>query len=129
LTLARVAAEAGLSAATLVQRYGSKRELLLALARDGAQALPAAFDVARNTRGSPLEALRLAFRVLASSVATPEAMANSVAFLQIDLSDPDFHALALEGMRGMREQIRGLLDDAVSGGELPPCDTDRLAGA
>ena len=129
LTLARVAAEAGLSAATLVQRYGSKRDLLLAVAREGAQALPAAFDIARNARSSPLEALAFGLRALASSVATPEAMANSVAFLQMDLSDPDFHAPALAGMQGMRGRIHGLLDDAVAAGELRPCDTDRLAGA
>ena len=36
LTLADVAAEAGLSAAALVQRFGSKRALLLATAADAA---------------------------------------------------------------------------------------------
>jgi len=35
LTLARVAKAAGLSPATLVQRFGSKRALLLALAKSG----------------------------------------------------------------------------------------------
>jgi len=129
LTLARVAAEAQLSAATLVQRYGSKRDLLLAVAREGARSLPASFDIARGAGRSPLEALASALRVLASPVSTPQALANNVAFLQMDLADPDFHALALEGMRGMRERIRELLDEAVGAGELLPCDTDRLAGA
>jgi len=129
LTLARVAAEVGLSAATLVQRFGSKRDLLLAVARHGGQALPDAFDAARADHRSPLEALRAALGRLTSSVATPEAMANSVAFLQIDLSDPDFHAEALDAMRRTRERIRELLGEAVAAGELRPCDTGRLAGA
>ena len=30
---------------------------------------------------------------------TPEALANNLAFLEIDLTDPDFHRLALEHSR------------------------------
>ena len=42
LTLARVASEVGLAPATLVQRFGSKRGLLLALAESGRErGLPA----------------------------------------------------------------------------------------
>ncbi|MDX6646465.1 MAG: hypothetical protein QOK40_2192 [Miltoncostaeaceae bacterium] len=129
LTLARVAAEVGLSAATLVQRFGSKRDLLLAVARRGARTLTEAFDAARAAHRSPLEALQAGLSGLTSPVATPEAMANSVAFLQIDLSDPAFHAEALEAMLRMRERIRELLDEAVAAGELRPADTGRLAGA
>ena len=58
---------------------------------------------------------------------TPEALANSLAFLQIDLTDPDFHRLALEHSRATEDGYRALLDEAVAAGELVRCDIARLA--
>src|SRR5215471_1895575 len=77
LTLAEVARESGLSPATLVQRFGSKRGLLLAAHR------------------SPLAALFAALGEMACLCESPEALANNLAFLEIDLTDRDFHRLAL----------------------------------
>src|SRR5262245_43040121 len=56
-TLADVGREAGLSAATLVQRFGSKRALLLALARSACESVDACFATIRRTHPSPLDAL------------------------------------------------------------------------
>jgi AcrR family transcriptional regulator len=127
LTLGRVAAEAGLSAATLVQRFGSKRGLLLALAGRGADEAAEPFDAARAADPSPLGALRGALRAMARFARTPEALANHLAFFQIDLQEPDFHELALTHARAFRAEVQGLLDQAVAAGELAPCDTARLA--
>src|SRR5262245_47347946 len=57
LTLAEVAKEAGLSPAALVQRFGSKRELLLAAAADAASGHAFLFAQARERHASPLAAL------------------------------------------------------------------------
>ncbi|MGP4100532.1 helix-turn-helix domain-containing protein, partial [Nonomuraea sp. KM90] len=57
LTLAAVAQEAGLSPATLVQRFGSKRGLLLAFAAHAARTAGEPFERARQEHGSPLAAL------------------------------------------------------------------------
>jgi hypothetical protein len=54
-------------------------------------------------------------------------MANNLAFLQIDLSDPEFHQLALAYTTAVREEIKRLLDAAVEAGELDATDTSRLA--
>jgi hypothetical protein len=54
-------------------------------------------------------------------------MANHLASLQIDLSDPDFHRLLLEDTRRQLTGYRALLDEAVDAGEIVPCDTARLA--
>ncbi|HEX2203667.1 MAG TPA: TetR family transcriptional regulator [Longimicrobium sp.] len=129
LTLAGVAAEAGLAPATLVQRFGSKRGLLLALARRGAEETPAEIEVARRTNPSPLAALRAYAEATAGMARAPEELANHLAFLQIDLTDPDFHAAALAQARAAREGIRGLLDAAADAGELAPTDTAALARA
>ena len=62
----------------------------------------------------------------ADSAAT---LANHLAFLHLDLTDPDLREHAVAQSREMREQIRRLLDAAVTSGELDPCDTARLAQA
>jgi hypothetical protein len=54
-------------------------------------------------------------------------MSNHLAFLQTDLSDPDFYEVMLENSRRIVDGYRKLLDEAVSARELVPCDTARLA--
>jgi AcrR family transcriptional regulator len=129
LTLADVGREVGLSPATLVQRFGSKRGLLLAVARQGAGSMDECFAAVRAAHRSPLEALIAAATQMTREMKTPEELANGLAFLQIDLSDPDFHRLALESSQGVLAGYRALLDEAVAAGELLPCDTARIARA
>jgi AcrR family transcriptional regulator len=126
-TLADVAREVGLAPATLVQRFGSKRGLLLALSEKSAASMDACFEAVRKAHSSPLEALLRAATEMARFSTTPEELANSIAYLQIDLSDPDFHRHILEGSRATRRGYRALLDDAIEAGELEPCDTEALA--
>ncbi len=129
LTLADVAAEAGVSAATLVQRFGSKRGLLLALATLGATAMTHEYQQIRSAHPTPLAAIDGVVACWARFAPTPDAVANGLAFLQLDLNDPDFHRLALASARASHRQLRAILNDAVAAGELMPCDTDRLARA
>jgi len=129
LTLGDVAKEAGVSPATLLQRFGSKRGLLLAFAAAGSADVSAEFTAIRARHPSPLAALHELARCMAAMAATPETLSNSLAFLQMDLFDPDFHRHALAHSRGMRAGIKALLDDAVDAGELSRTDTDSLAGA
>jgi AcrR family transcriptional regulator len=129
LTLADVGKEAGLSAATLVQRFGSKRGLLLAMATSAAESMDACFDMVRAAHPSPLAALVAAATDITRYFDTPEEVANHLAFLQMDLSDPDFHRLMVVSSKKTLEGYRRLLRDAVDGGELVECDTGRLARA
>src|SRR5438034_8153749 len=129
LTLADVATEAGVSPATLVQRFGSKRGLLLAFAASGAEGLGSEFHRIRAAHRSPLAAIHGVAECIAGMAATPEMLSNSLAFLQMDLFDPDFHKHALTHSRGMQAGIKALLDEAVTEGELQKCDTTRLARA
>lgn len=128
-TLADVAAEVGLAPATLLQRFGSKRGLLLAFAERGVAALGEEFRSARAQNRSPLAALSAALAGLARGLDTPEALSNSLAVLQIDLRDPEFRRHALDHARAMRAEIQSLLAVAVAAGELVPCDRARLARA
>ena len=56
-------------------------------------------------------------------------MSNHLAFLQTDSRDPDFYAVMLEELVPPPAGYRTLLDEAVTAGELVPCDTARLARA
>ena len=129
LTLADVGKEIGLSAATLVQRYGSKRGLLLAVAASAVEGVDACFDMVRAAHRSPLAAVVAAATDVTRYLDTPEEVANHLAFLQMDLSDPDFNRLMVINSRKMLEGYRRLLREAVEAGELVECDTERLARA
>src|SRR5262245_61149963 len=117
LTLAHVAAELGIAPATIVQRFGSKRGLLLALARLGTSA-GAECAALRAAHVSPLAALDAITTCYARMVSTPEELANHLAFLHIDLTDPEFHRLALDNARDVSAEIRAALDAAVAAREL-----------
>ncbi len=56
-------------------------------------------------------------------------MANSLAFLQIDLTDPEFHTQAHKHSRATQTEMKTLLDAAVRAGELRRANTARLARA
>ena len=130
MTLAAVAKEAGVTAATLVQRFGSKRGLMLKIAADAAEFGDGCFDVVRAAHpDSPLAALVAAVTGMASLAATPEELANSLAFLQIDISDPDFHVHTLAMSKKTVAAYRALLKEAIAAGELKPHDTLRMARA
>ena len=130
LTLAEVGQRIGLSPATLLQRFGSKRGLLLELAATGPKWAEQKFLHASAHHTSPLKALIAALKAMAGSVADPESMANNLAFLQLDLSDPDFHALALQHAQSLRSGIEAGLKDAEQAGELAKTtDTKRLTEA
>ena len=130
LTLARVSEEVGLSAATLVQRFGSKRGLLLAIAGRAVNWEPTFAAARKRKPDSPLGALVDALCDLTASVRSPEAMANSVAFLQLDLTDPEFGDLTRRAMSELRALIERSLRDAIEAGELHAGrDTAALAEA
>ena len=129
LTLAAVAGEAGLAPATLVQRFASKRGLLLAVARRAAVDGGATLRAAGARHRSPLKGLVAGLVGMSASVSSPEALTNSLAFLQIDLSDPEFHEAAHDHATAVRAEIRAALDAAVAAGELSAQDTGRLAQA
>jgi AcrR family transcriptional regulator len=129
LTLADVAAEAALSPAALVQRFGSKRALLLAFSAQASSGVRDAFAAARRAHASPLDALLSDPLGATRAMASPDALSHHLAFLQLELGDPEFHRHTLAHARAARTEIRRLLDAAVSAGELVPCDTARLAEA
>ncbi|TDB91701.1 TetR/AcrR family transcriptional regulator [Actinomadura sp. KC216] len=130
LTLAAVADEVGLVPGTLVQRFGSKRGLLLALAARSVPDAQVLQERAREECDSALAAVFALAREWVSDVATPQKYANHLALLCMDLTDPEFYEHALAMHRAQRRAIEMLLEAAVSGGELRDgADAALLAGS
>jgi AcrR family transcriptional regulator len=128
LTLAAIAAEAGVTAGRLVQRFGSKRALLLALAERFADSAGTVFAGLRSTHHRPLATLRAYAACMADLAVTPEALSRNLAYLQIDLIDPEFRAHLLANARATRREIEALLRAAIAEGEIrPDVDIRRLA--
>lgn len=118
LTLADIATEAGVTPGRLVQRYGSKRALLLQLAERFAGSAAAVFERLRAVHGRPLTTLRGYAACMAELAATPEALSRNLAYLQTDLTDPEFRAHLLTNARATRREIESLLRAAAAEGEL-----------
>ena len=126
-TLGDVGEAAGLSPAGLVQRFGSKGGMMLALAKHRASGVAGRFAAARELHASSLDALLHALAGISHEVGTPEALANQLAFELMHLDEDGFHAHALQHARTMLAEIRALLDEAVQTGELAECDPDDLS--
>jgi AcrR family transcriptional regulator len=127
LTLADVAQEAGVVPATIIQRFGTKRELLLANCKAWTADVSGQFAAARAKYRSPLKTLVALFVQFSGFAATPESMANFLAYLQIDLSDPAFRAVLQRQFMTMREETQKLLEESIAARELKSCDSGELA--
>lgn len=118
LTLAAIAAEAGITAGALVQRFGSKLALLRALSKGAAEhSRDLAADV-RAAHASPLVALIAYARCVAGLAPSPAALARNLAYLQLDLTDRHLYPPLLKQARATRAAYRTFVADAVRAGEL-----------
>ncbi|MET9839143.1 helix-turn-helix domain-containing protein [Streptomyces virginiae] len=129
LTLAAVAREVGLVPGTLVQRFGSKRGLLLALADRSAKEAGEAAGRVRDAGTTALDALAALTSQTLAGMDTPESFAHHLAFLCTDLTDPQLYERALAVHRAQRRAIEALLAEAADAGELRAgTDVAALAG-
>jgi len=118
LTLGAIAAEAGLTAGALVQRFGSKRDLMLAHARHAAATHDIGFGPPDARTRSPLRAIRASIEPYARLAASPRAALRNLAYLQHDLADPALHRNLLRLSRAARAHYEQLVADAIAAGEL-----------
>jgi AcrR family transcriptional regulator len=130
LTLERIAEEAGVTGSALVQRFGSKKGLLLAMMSQMADWPRQYFAQLRAEHASPLAALYAYADCFAQMGETPATLAHHLSYLQLDLTDPDFYRHTSAQAHATRAEMHSLLDAAVDAGELAPeMDTAALARA
>ena len=118
LTLGLIGQEAGVTAGALVQRFGSKRNLMVRMAGLFAGGIGEMFAGLRTAHRSPLAVIRAYARCMASMAATPDALARNLAYLEEDLTDPDLRAHLLQSARETRRELLALVAAAKERGEL-----------
>lgn len=118
LTLADIAGEAGVTPGLLVQRFGSKRGLLVALSARFAGSARPVFAGLRSAHRSPLSTLRGYARCMADLAPAPEALLRNLAYLQLDLVDDELRRNLVENARATRREMEALLEEAAAAGEL-----------
>jgi AcrR family transcriptional regulator len=118
LTLADIAGEAGVTPGLLVQRFGSKRDLLVALSARFAGGASLVFEGLRRAHPSPLATLRAYARCMADLAPTPEALLRNLAYLQLDLADDVMRGHLVENARDSRRELEALVRAAVTQGDL-----------
>jgi AcrR family transcriptional regulator len=118
LTLAEIAAEAGVTAGALVQRFGSKRDLLLSLSERFSGGTKEMFVALRTANRSPLAALRAYGDCISGLATSPEALARNLSYLQLDLTDPDLRKHLVAQARASRAGLQSIIRDAIAAGEL-----------
>jgi AcrR family transcriptional regulator len=118
LTLADIGAEAGLTAGALVQRFGSKRGLLLSLMERFAHGTREMFVALRAADPSPLATLYAYGECMARLGPSPDEFARQLSWLQQDLTDPDFRRFTLIQARASRRELQRLVEEAIAAREL-----------
>lgn len=118
LTLAAIAEEAGVTAAALVQRFGSRRGLQLAVAERVAEKTPDLFTKLRARHQEPLAAIRAYAACYAGMAESPAAVARNLAYLLQDLTDADLNTRVRAQARRTRIGLRLLVRDALKAGAV-----------
>jgi len=128
LTLREIAAEAGVTAGALVQRFGSKRAMLLAHARSAAATGDVGLTTPPLRSKSPLTVLRSVAAMYAQLAGTPRAAVRNLGYLLNDLADSALRRHLLRLSNGARLWYEQQISAAVAEGELHAAtDVQRLA--
>jgi AcrR family transcriptional regulator len=129
MRLEDVAREVGLAPATLLLRFKSKRNLLLTVAEHGISTMAEYFRDRRRQSGSALDAVTEVCECVREFAEHPQRLANLLAFLQLSLEDPEFHACAKRHDAALSREFERLLNEARRRGEIVEGPTPALARA
>jgi AcrR family transcriptional regulator len=118
LTLARVASVLGVTPAAVRQRFGSKRGLLLEIARRRAAGVAAGVEAARRRPGSRVDALEAFLMGRIEGLDEPVRVANAITAYVDNAADPDLRVLFDDELTEMERGIGKLLAEAAEAGEI-----------
>jgi AcrR family transcriptional regulator len=122
-TLERAAARGGVSAATLIKRFGSKKRLFLELNRRWVASIGPGLDAAAAGQATPLGRLRAAALWGFDDLDSPGRTANQLAALALDLQDPAMRELLAAGWQIVQDRLTELAGEAIAAGELPAAES------
>lgn len=128
-TLAKAAARAGVSAATLIKRFRSKDELFVRLSHRWADTLDAQLQACAAEHSSPLERFRAVALFSYHDLDRADSAAKQLAALAVDLQHDERRRLLHVGWGHVRRHLARHATDAIVAGELtgpPPRQLARL---
>ena len=117
-TLERAAARGGVSAATLIKRFGSKKRLFLELNRRWVASIGPGLAAASAGQPTPLARLRAAALWGFSDLDSPGRTANQLATLALDLQDAAMQELLAAGWQIVQDRLAELAGAAIAAGQL-----------
>jgi len=120
-TLAKAAERAGVSAATLVKRFGSKETLFLRLSQRWVASLEAQLSDRAAGQASPLARLRAVALHNYYDLDNPATASKQLAALAVDLQHDEMRELLHIGWGHVRRHLRRHAADAIARGELIGC--------
>lgn len=127
-TLAKAAEHAGVSAATLVKRFGSKQALFLRLSQRWVASLDPDLSDSAARHVSPLARLCAVALHNYYDLDNPGTASKQLAALAVDLQNDEMRELLHVGWGHVRRHLRRHAADAVADGELVGCPpADQLA--
>ena len=108
----------GVTPAAVRQRFGSKRGLLVEMARRRVEQTELRFASARAAHDSPLEALQAAFVAEMDQIGEPRQLANAISAYTDNVDDAEMRASFAAELAAMERHIGELLEDAAGVGEI-----------
>src|ERR1700735_4636494 len=117
-TLEKSASRAGVSAATLIKRFGSKQQLLLALNRRWVASIGPGMAAAAGCQGTALARRRAAALWGFDDLASPVNAASQLATLALDFQDEKMRELLAAGWQRIQGFLTRLAQEAIDAGEL-----------
>lgn len=124
-TLAKAADAAGVSAATLIKRFGSKERLFLRLSQRWVASLDQLLEDITAAHASPLARVRAVALHNYADLDYPETAANQLAALAIDLQNDEMRGWLFVGWGHVQRHLTRHITDAIAEGELAGCPPPR----
>lgn len=113
-SLADVGEATGLAPSTLLQRFGSKRDLLVLAAKHANIKLQKDLEELSEKKISWRKELEALFCAVPEGFGSRKDIANSLGLLKLDIVDPELHPIAKKLFKTLRDRIYILLSEANS---------------
>jgi AcrR family transcriptional regulator len=119
-TLADVGKAVGLAPATLMQRFGSKQQLLILAAKQANVKLRNDLDELKQKRLPWDQELIHLLSAVPEGFGSRQDIANSLGVLKLDMIDPELHPIARHLFESLRQRIQELLLEGQISKQLDP---------
>lgn len=119
-TLADVGKAVGLAPATLMQRFGSKQQLLILAAKQANVKLRSDLEELKKKKLPWDQELIHLLSAVPEGFGSRQDIANSLGVLKLDMIDPELHPIARHLFESLRQRIQELLQEGQASAQLDP---------